>query len=134
MAHHARIVLAFEPNALYQSLPPVYGYEVTVAYEACPAVLCAPNEQIALEQLLDAIARTYVQDNSDIGEPLRVVSRVFKMDVEPESIKVDSFGATAPTPNATLDTVIHEFGFAIECDVKRHVEESEWLAGVRQRA
>ncbi len=134
MAHHARIVLEFEPNAHYRSLPPVYGYEVVVKYERCWS-LSWHTESAAIEGLLDGIARKYAQDNTELGEPLRVVSRVFMMNADPESIKVTSFGATAPTPDdAPEDEWLGEFARVLEEDVKRHVEESEWLAGVRQRA
>ena len=133
MGHFARIELDLEPNAEYRSVTPVYGYEATVKYVNCPDTRSAFSEEGAIAQLLDAIAQTYVQNNNDIGEPLFVVSPIFAISIDPATVQVSSFGVTVPSPNATMDTWLHEFAFYLECVVKNRVEKSDGRASVRRR-
>lgn len=133
MGHYARITLDLEPNAQYQSVRTVYGYEATVKYVNCPDTRSAISEEGAIAQLLDAIAQTYVQNNNDLGEPLFVVSPIFAISIDPATVQVSSFGVTVPSPNATMDTWLHEFAFALECVVKNRVQKSDGRASVHRR-
>lgn len=96
MAHRARIVLELVPNARYASLPPAYGYAVNVRYESSAWGFCPSTEQAAIEQAVESSAQLYLDTGTTkLGEPLRLVSRVFKTDYDPARIEVEPLSVTA---------------------------------------
>ncbi len=140
MAHRARIVLELVPNAHYRSLPPVYGYEVTVTYESSAWGFCPSTEQAAIEQAVESSAQLYLDTGTTkLGEPLRIVSRVFKTNFDPARIEVEPLSVTASScaeedAFASAREVVHDYASDLKRALRSSVDRSKWMTGVRQRA
>lgn len=138
----ARIELVVRAGVLYQSLPQQYEFEIHFNYEPYSCGWCHTTEEIAIENAIDWVAITFLQESTGtLHRRFSVASRAFTMRVDPSTVHVDPFTVVVDAPlerypgrRADQIAMEREFAARLEQEIRRGVETSQLMRDVLARA
>ena len=138
MAYQARLKLTIEPGVLYQSMPPIQQYRVSISYQPYAGAWCPTTEMNALRNAIDWIAVEYERvPKRDLERYFSVTSKVFYINQDPSEITTEQLSIEMSEPQMSFDCDLfdtsRDYAARLEDKVRETIEKSDYMRAVRAR-